>query len=1145
MPKPSDDSRLGEDFWEADRIIDGLCDGHDLGVDEISNADDVIKELLPTMRLLAETGRNEPDVRSDCQCGRPHLAGAALADFRIIREIGRGGMGVVFEALQTSLNRRVALKILSPTAARDTEKLARFEREAQAAARLEHPRIVRVYASGREHDVYYLAMQYVAGQNLAQFVRRKRAERNSAGVEPSCGGDDETRDFDTNASFAEHRDLSGTEFQVVSATPDSATESPSQVSSGTASYFREIARMGQQAAEAIQHAHEHDIIHRDIKPSNLMLDDQSNVCVTDFGLAALGDTSDLTATGQMLGTLRYCSPEQASAGLEVDARTDVYSLGVTLYELATLRPAFTAVETGALLAEILNKEPVRPGRLAPKIPKDLESIILKAISKAPRHRYQTAFDLAADLQRFLRNEPVEAMQPTWLERGIRWAQRNRTVSFFGTLAALLLVVAAIQLVSYTIRREQLLSSLHLTNEKLDRALSREIRSRQEAESQQRLNRRLYYTADIENLARLADSGNFVRVRQRLVRHQPQPGQRDMRGFVWRYLWASCNNIAVTLDAHEHEVLSTGIASRLNLITTGDKAGSIFIWDAETQQRIASLSYPGEVQDLEFSPDETLLAACGTHGQIHLFDTSNWQLARVLEGHDMTVTSLAFTPGGRTLVSGSRDHHIIFWDTSTWQPRKRFVAHDTVQHISLSRNGRWLASGGDGGETKVWDAETGELVHAFQEHTSAVLCTAWSDDARLIAAGGYDHEICVWDRKTGHRLTRFNVGASSWSLRFLPEQWTLAAGTGNGELRVFDLKEPETPRLIRSIQIHDDKIRSIEFQSGKDRFWSCSDDRKIKIVTGPVGHLGTSEFVSPARSIKFSPDGQRFALGQFDGELAVFDRTGKQLQTHAHGETDRPRRGDSTPSIAYDSDSTLWSAAIDGANVQLRSITSTGESTSQTIDHETAISRFWFSDTAELALTVDASDRASVWSVKTQQELQRFPLLPDVNAAAFAPDNNCVAVATDAGQVAIRSLDGGTLVALSSPADTGLYTVAFDPSGCFVAAGGFDGNVYIWEIESRRLINELSHDTTVTEIKYSSDGQYLAVATHVLSLWHAGSGQFITRLGPEYGKNYECIAFSPADDCLVAAADQGVGSRLHIWDTRASSAEQPSGLVHSP
>jgi serine/threonine protein kinase len=370
-----------------------------------------------------------------------------LGDFRIIREVGRGGMGVVYEAQQVSLGRRVALKVLPLGASLDPRQRQRFQLEAQAAAHLQHPHIVPVYAVGSDQGVHYYSMQFIEGRSLAEVAKQMRMEAEelqsrASGDGLACGEAElpgsTTVDASPLAAAANGQETSA--GQPSSSEHSGLTPGPGS-STRNREFCRTIARLGIQAADALEHAHALGVIHRDIKPANLLIDGTGELWVTDFGLARFLDDSGMTRTGDLLGTLAYMSPEQALGRRDVDHRSDIYSLGATLYELLTLQPAFEGRGRQELLHKIAHDEPVRLRKLNPSVPRDLETVVLKAMEKEPAARYATAKDLSDDLRRFLDDQPIQARRPNFVEKLAKWTRRHRPAVV--TAAVLLLLALAV------------------------------------------------------------------------------------------------------------------------------------------------------------------------------------------------------------------------------------------------------------------------------------------------------------------------------------------------------------------------------------------------------------------------------------------------------------------------------------------------------------------------------------------------------------------------------------------------------------------------------------------------------------------------------------------------------------------------------
>ncbi len=404
-----------------------------------------------------------------------------LGDFRLVREVGRGGMGVVYEAEQVSLRRRVALKVLPFAGAIDPRQLQRFKNEAMAAANLRHKSIVSVYAVGTESGVHYYAMEFIEGQSVASLIGELRRFAGESDLVPRAACATEGGAAGLHDSSTEPRPQAEDAHRLTAASISKDRRS------GRRRYYEWVANVGCQAAMALEHAHQMGIVHRDIKPANLLLDWQGQLWVTDFGLAQVTGGVGLTVTGELLGTLRYASPEQAQARRGVvDHRSDIYSLGATLYELITLHPIFKGRDRHELLRQIACEEPQLPRVAAPSVPADLETIVLKAINKEPSERYATAQDLADDLKRFLDNRTVLARRPTLPARLRKWAQRYPSI-VIAAVVFLALACAGSLLSTALIHGEQ--NRTKAEQEKAEEAFHHERLRADEAEARFRLARR--------------------------------------------------------------------------------------------------------------------------------------------------------------------------------------------------------------------------------------------------------------------------------------------------------------------------------------------------------------------------------------------------------------------------------------------------------------------------------------------------------------------------------------------------------------------------------------------------------------------------------------------------------------------------------
>ena len=417
LPSRSDTPSVEEIHRLLEEYEEIVASGHSISISEFAErypaAKAELMRLLPVAEFLGgiRVGESLPT------SGKPVdvLPWKTLGDFQIVREIGRGGMGIVYEARQVSLDRRVALKLLPFAGLLSERQLQRFKNEARAAASLRHSHIVNVLGVGVDRSIHYYAMDFIDGADVSVVIR----ELHGNPLHPNSR-------------------IASSHLETV---PVGALST--QRDENKADFFRTIAKLGIQAAEALQFAHEEGVIHRDVKPANLLLDKQGDVHIADFGLARVVAQDDLTMTGDVVGTVRYMSPEQLNGEDVVDQRTDVYSLGLTLYELLTGRPAFDQVNRAKLTKAIAERNPTSLRQLAPDVPRDLEKVIFRAIEKSPNDRYRSAAEFAADLRRFVECRPVVAQRPSRWKSAWKWCQRNPLLATATSLIVLATVAGLI------------------------------------------------------------------------------------------------------------------------------------------------------------------------------------------------------------------------------------------------------------------------------------------------------------------------------------------------------------------------------------------------------------------------------------------------------------------------------------------------------------------------------------------------------------------------------------------------------------------------------------------------------------------------------------------------------------------------------
>ncbi len=456
--------------------------GDEPSIEDYANAHpelaDEIRDVFPAVLMVENIGVPGSDSNREQPVPAVAEQPERLGEYKILREIGRGGMGIVYEAIQESLRRHVAVKVLPFSAVMLPDQVTRFQREARAAARLHHGHIVPVFGVGHDQGVHYYVMQYINGRPLDAVIREIRQLRGTERNNPTTENDgqsaiktessktrpslpdadhlgaraDSTPERDPQLAVTEAQ-TGGQEKVLLPLTNDRGSADSSDAgmirsdltsSSGNRSrYFRSVARIGIQASEGLEHAHREGLLHRDIKPSNLLIDLKGDVWITDFGLAK-SSGEDLTQTGDLVGTMRYMPPERIRGWS--DPRSDVYSLGLTLYELLVLQPAFVANERIELIKAIETQSPVAPHRIDSAIPRDLETIVLKSIEKEPSDRYQTALDLANDLRRFLDGKPIVAKRSTSARRTWLWCRRNPVLAAaFGFVLMLMIAITILSL----------------------------------------------------------------------------------------------------------------------------------------------------------------------------------------------------------------------------------------------------------------------------------------------------------------------------------------------------------------------------------------------------------------------------------------------------------------------------------------------------------------------------------------------------------------------------------------------------------------------------------------------------------------------------------------------------------------------------
>ena len=949
--------------------------------------------------------------------------------YEILETIGRGGMGVVYKARHVALDRLVALKLIVEGVHAQRKDLDRFFGEARLVARLQHPNIIQIYEVGEADGLAFLALELARDGNL--------------------------------------------EARLASTPQDP----------------RHAAEIIEALANATRHAHAQGIIHRDLKPANVLLAPMPKIA--DFGLAKqVDDAAARTRTGEILGSASYMAPEQATGNIDaIGPATDIYALGAILYEMLTGRPPFKAATVVATLDQVVSQEPVAPRRLQRSIPNDLETITLKCLEKDSRRRYPTAADLAEDLGRFLRGEPIVARRTAIWERGSKWAKRRPLVA---ALAAATLLTATLGLLGIVWQWRDAVAA---------RAYAR----------------RQLYRSSIAAAASALELHNHIGVARSLESAPP-----EFRGWEWRHFRSQLDNSAARLRGHTDGVSLVTYSPDGSRILSGSVDGTFRLWDASSHRLIAVLRHTRAVFAGSFTLDGDRIATIAGN-EVRLWDATSGTLIAALP-HPGDIAAHAFSRDGSLLATGEMTgDHVYLWDVATRRLLATMSNPYGTDRLAFHPDGTRLIS-----TERVWDTTGREILAFARGKNDRLACLSFSPDGTRMATGIRfpANKVAIWDLRSGKQIA---VGEGHQNeinaVAFSPDGSRIATASYDQTARLWDAKTLQPIAVLRG---HSGWVRSIAFNPAGTRVLSASEDGTLRLWDASNGDL-VAVLRGHAGGVNagvFSPDGSQITSASADGTVAIWDvrlleRSGvlRGHTSYVYGIAVHPD-GDRIASVAWDGTLRVWSAEW---GKSLLVLDCGGE-------HLLDVA---FSPDGKLVAAGSRSNNMRVWETATGKLLYMVKAPRGLTSVAFSPDGKTIAATLgtvyaefkpDDNVVWLLDSRSGALRRVLRGHTNNANVVRFSPDGTRIVTGGYDHTLRIWDSATGAPLRSIPN-TAVQAAAFNREGTLIATGTEDGKIeLRNGSGDHVATMLP--GSAVYSVAFSPDGKRLAAGC---ADNTIRLWD----------------